>query len=58
MDVVESDPTSAAVVITLLDGGTVTDRTAANCDLFGYNTLGRYSVLFKDVKRVDFRRDF
>jgi hypothetical protein len=56
IDVVESDPVSAAVVITLHDGRALADRTAANCDLFGFNTLGRASVLFKDVKRVDFRR--
>ena len=56
IDVVESNPISATVVITLLDGRTVEDRTAANCDLFGYNTLGRFSVLFTDVKRVEFLR--
>jgi hypothetical protein len=55
-EVVDSDPQSAALVITLLDGKTFKDRLNAACDLFGYNALGRYSTRFQELGRVDFRR--
>ncbi len=46
----------AAVVITLLDGRTIKDSVGADCDIFGYNDLGRFEITYQNLKRVEFRR--
>lgn len=54
------DPTSpnakARLTITLLDGTPISGITVANCDLFGYNDLGRYTTYFNRIRRVTFER--
>lgn len=60
-EVLQADPSGApnakaTVQITLLDGRTLDGRVEANCDLFGFNELGRYATTFQRLKRVDFRR--
>ncbi|MBT9610549.1 MAG: hypothetical protein IV110_10940 [Aquabacterium sp.] len=54
------EPTSpnakARLTITLVDGTPVTGVTVANCDLFGYNDLGRYTTYFNRIRRVTFER--
>jgi len=46
----------STLVVTLLDGETVKGSMSMGCDLVGRNELGRVSVLFEKVKRVDFQR--
>jgi len=59
LEVLSADPREApnarAVVrVTLLDGSTTQGSVPANCDLFGYNELGRFATYFQDLKRIDF----
>jgi hypothetical protein len=47
----------AMTLITLLDRKTIKDNMPAGCgDITGYNDLGRFSIIFQNLKRVDFRR--
>jgi len=46
----------ARLQITLLDGTTVLGTVEANCDLFGYNDLGRFTTYFDQVRLVRFER--
>ena len=60
-DVLRADPWSAPnakakLRITFLNGKTAEDSVAANCDLFGYNDLGRFTTFFEKLKRVEFQR--
>ena len=45
-------PARAAVVITWLEGSTITESVGANCDLFGYNALGRFESRISAPRRV------
>jgi hypothetical protein len=55
-ELLDRDPVSAAVVVTLLDGRVINGRFNTGCDVFGYNNLGRYSTTLQDLKRVELRR--
>ncbi len=46
----------AHLQITLLDGTAVPGVVEANCDLFGYNDLGRFTTYFDQVRMVRFER--
>ncbi len=46
----------AHLQITLLDGSTVPGVVEANCDLFGYNDLGRFTTYFDQIRMVRFER--
>ena len=46
----------AKLRLTLLNGTTTEGSVAANCDLFGYNDLGRFTAFFEKLKRVEFQR--
>ena len=46
----------AHLQITLLDGTAVPGVVEANCDLFGYNDLGRFTTYFDQVRTVRFER--
>ena len=61
LEVVRADPKDAPnarahVRITVLDGKTLEEDVAANCDLFGYNDLGRFETTFQQLRRIDFKR--
>lgn len=61
IEFVRSDPMGAAnaqasLLITLLDGRTLTGTIGANCDFFGYNDLGRFSLYPERLRRIDFNR--
>lgn len=47
---------SAQVVVELLDGTRVEGTVPAVCDLFGYNDVGRFSVLFSRLASIRFER--
>ena len=60
-EVLRADPAGppgakAELVITLVDGKVIKDEVAANCDVFGYNDVGRFTTYFQKMKRVDFLR--
>jgi hypothetical protein len=42
--------------ITLLNGTAVPGVVEANCDLFGYNDLGRFTAYFDQIRMVRFER--
>ena len=46
----------ATVTIRLLGGRAIGGRVDAQCDIFGYNDLGRYTTMLQTLKRVEFRR--
>lgn len=46
----------AHLQITLLDGTAVPGVVEANCDLFGYNDLGRFTTYFDQIRMVRFER--
>lgn len=46
----------AYLLITLLEGAAVSGAIEANCDLFGYNNLGRFTTYFDQVRQVRFER--
>jgi hypothetical protein len=46
----------AEVSIQLVDGAVVSGTTDANCDLFGYNDLGRFTTYYDRIHRVQFER--
>jgi hypothetical protein len=59
-DVLRADPTGtpqgmATLRIRLLDGRAIEGRVDAQCDVFGYNDLGRYTTSWQSLKRVEFR---
>lgn len=60
-EVQHADPHTASTAkarlqITLLDGGTVSDSVDANCDLFGFNDVGRFATFFDQIRLVRFER--
>lgn len=60
-EVQHADPHTASTAkarlqITLLDGGTVSDSVDANCDLFGFNDVGRFATFFDQIRMVRFER--
>jgi len=60
-DVLRAEPRSAPnarakLRITFLNGKTAEDSVAANCDLFGYNDLGRFTTYFENLRKVEFQR--
>lgn len=60
-EVQHADPHTASTAkarlqITLLDGGTVSDSVDANCDLFGFNDVGRFATFFDQIRVVRFER--
>jgi hypothetical protein len=61
-EVVRVDPdgapqANATVIIRLLDGRAIEGRIGVGCDaIFGYNDLGRFTISFRELKRVEFRR--
>jgi hypothetical protein len=56
----ESSNSKATVLITLLDGRTITDKinSGYGYDIFGYNDLGRFSIKLQNLKRVEFLQAF
>jgi hypothetical protein len=46
----------ARLRFTLVDGASLEGSVAADCDLFGYNDVGRYTTYYQDLERVDFVR--
>lgn len=46
----------AHLLITLLDGTALPGTVEANCDLFGYNDLGRFTTYFDQIRMVRFER--
>ncbi len=44
----------ATVRVTLVSGETLTGTVGGNCDFFGTNDLGRYSLYPQRLKRIDF----
>ena len=50
------DNVRPTVVITLLNGKTVQGTMSMGCDIAGTNDLGRFSLPFEKVKRVEFKR--
>jgi hypothetical protein len=59
-EVLRADPfgTPAGIAILrirLLDGRAIEGRVDAQCDIFGYNDLGRYTTSWQSLKRVEFR---
>lgn len=49
-----SSTAKARIQITLLDGTTVSDSVDANCDLFGFNDVGRFATFFDQIRMVRF----
>ena len=50
------DGIKPTLVITLLSGKTVQGSMSMGCDIAGTNELGRFSLPFEKVKRVEFKR--
>lgn len=52
------DPASpsprAKVEVRLLDGTVVSGSVEANCDLFGYNSVGRVTMHYDHIRSIDF----
>jgi hypothetical protein len=46
----------AQLRIAMISGDTLTGNIDANCDVFGYNDIGRYSITFDKLSRVVFER--
>jgi len=44
----------AKLKIKLLDGTEVSGTVEANCDLFGYNNLGRFSAYYDNIRSIHF----
>jgi hypothetical protein len=56
IEVLDANPASVTLLITLLNGKTLQGTKSGNCDIFGYTDVGRFSAYFPQLKRVDFRR--
>jgi hypothetical protein len=59
-EVLRADPAgtpaaTATVRIRLLDGRAIEGRIDAQCDIFGYNDLGRYTTSWQSLRKADFR---
>lgn len=44
----------AKLEIKLLDGNVVSGTVEANCDLFGHNSLGRFSMYYDSIRSIYF----
>lgn len=44
----------AKLKVTLLDGAELSGSVAADCDLFGYNSLGRFTTFYHRLRSVRF----
>jgi hypothetical protein len=55
-DIISAPDAKANLLITLLDGTSVNGKVAANCDIFGYNDVGRFTTTLQKLKLIEFRR--
>lgn len=59
IDVLQADDNftpnaKAKIKVTLLDGAELSGAVAADCDLFGYNSLGRFTTYYHRLRSVRF----
>lgn len=59
IDVLQADDNftpnaKAKLKVTLLDGAELSGAVAADCDLFGYNSLGRFTTFYHRLRSVRF----